>query len=158
MSCPFTHLVRLLGSGEMPAAQERDLREHLSTCETCAAANAEAEDVWDVLGEWQLDLADVNVKTRILDAAKSEMPAASQSTVSATRWTAGLRVAASVGLAIGLGIAAGHLVPTPPPAPPAAQLDGVSQALELIGIASESSTGLPVGVDPDELHTGEQSS
>ena len=159
MTCPRTHPIVRLVSGELAPSEERDLREHLEACQVCAAAFSEMRQTWNALGNWSLDLSGVDLAERVLVEADAEGRRRSQRIRLAGHWAVPLRAAASIVLAIGLGVGAGRLVPRRVPAavpePPEA-LVGITEALELIGFASESATGLAFGFEPDQASVGDE--
>ncbi len=159
MDCPRTHLIARLVSGELPPPEEYVLREHLETCQVCAAAYSELHQTWNVLEDWQLDVSGIDLTERVLIQAGSEGRRPVQPIRLIASWTVPIRAAASIVLAVGLGIGAGHLIPAgrsaAVPESPVA-LEGITEALELIGLASESATGLPISLEPDEAPTGDE--
>ena len=161
MTCPRTHLIVRLASGELSPAEERDLREHLETCQVCAAAYSEMSQTWNALGEWQLNVSGIDLAERVLAEADAEGRRPSPPIRLTWHWAVPLRAAASIALAVGLGVAAGHLMPAGksaavPESP--ASLEGITEALELIGFTSESATGLALGLDSDEAPVGDETS
>ena len=161
MTCPRTHLIVRLVSGELSPSEERAIREHLETCQVCAAAYSELHQTWNALGDWHLDVSGIDLTERVLAEADAEGRRHGQPHRLTAYWTAPFRAAASIVLAVGLGVAAGHLMPTSKsaavPEPPAA-LESITEAVELIGFASESATGLPFGLEPNETPTGDETS
>lgn len=161
MKCPRTHLIVRLLSGDLPPPEQRDLGEHLETCPICAAAYSEMYRTWNALGDWSLDLSGIDLTDRILREADPEGSRTDRRIRSAAYAAVSLRTAASILLAVGVGVAAGHLVPTGKSAAgvePPATLEGLTEALESIGVASESATGLPLDLEPDETTTGDGTS
>ena len=161
MTCPRTNSIVRLASGELPPGEERDLREHLETCETCTSAYTEMCQTWNTLGEWQVDVSGIDLAERVLAEADAEGRCPSQPIRLAGHWAVPLRAAASIVVAVGLGVAAGHLVPAGKSAAipeSSASLAGITEALELIGFASESATGLAFSLELDEAPTGDETS
>lgn len=161
MTCPRTHAIVRLAAAELPPGEERDLREHLKTCQACAAAHSEMNRTWEVLGDWRLDLSGIDLAEPVLAKADTESRPLERSVHPPVHWSGPLRAAASIVVAIGLGVGAGHLVPagksapileSPPP------LEGITAALELIGLTSESATGLAVSLEPHEVPGGDEAS
>ena len=159
MTCPRTRLIMRLISQELPLPEQCDLRKHLEICRVCAAAHSEMDRTWNALGDWQLDVSGIDLTERVLGKADAEYRRPVRPIRLAAYRTVPIRAAASIVLAVGLGIGTGHLIPTGKGAAvpePAAALEGITEALELIGLASESATGLPLSLEPDETPTGEQ--
>jgi anti-sigma factor RsiW len=161
MTCPRTNSIVRLASGELSPWEERDLREHLETCQTCAAAYSEMCQTWKTLGEWQMDVSDIDLADRVLADSFRVERYSSRSVWLARRWAVPLRAAASIVVAVGLGVVAGRLVPVDesaaiPESP--APLEGLTEALEMIGLASESATGLAFGLEAEEVPEGDEPS
>jgi anti-sigma factor RsiW len=159
MTCPRTHLIVRLASGELPPAEEGDLREHLEACPVCTAAYSEMQQTWNALGNWPLDLSGIDLTERVLAEADAEGRRPSHPIRLAGRWAVPLRAAASIILAVGLGVAAGRLIPAGKSAAVTespASLEGMTEALELIAFASESATGLPFSLESYEAPTGDE--
>ena len=161
MTCPRANSIVRLASGELSSGEERDLREHLEICQTCATAYSEMCQTWNILGEWQVDISGTDLTERVLADSHRVERNSSRSIWLAGRWATPLRAAASIVVAVGLGVAAGRLVPaggsaTIPESP--ASLEGLTEALEMIGFASGSATGLAFGLDPEEAPEGDEPS
>ena len=157
MRCPRNGVILRFLSGELEPDARRELQDHLEACSACRSAHEDLQASWNALGDWQVDVSAIDLTGRVLaqvdDAGHSE----SQPLRLAPSWTVPLRVAASILLAIGLGIGAGHLVPAGQSAAipaPSTALEGMSEALDWIGLASESATGVPFGLEADEVPEG----
>ena len=153
MTCPRNGTVLRLLSGELPPDAAGEFQAHVAVCPICMSAYEELQATWGALGDWRLDVSGIDLTDRVLADAET----AARSPVRATRWTAPLRAAASVILAVGLGIGAGRLVPqdeasSVPASPPA--VTAVDEAIAMIGLTAESVTGLPLGLDRKEPTEG----
>ncbi|MCK4660577.1 MAG: zf-HC2 domain-containing protein [Phycisphaerae bacterium] len=157
MTCPRNSMILRLLSGELEPDGQREFREHLETCPVCRSAYEGLQASWDVLGGWRVDLSAIDLTERVLADADVQDRRLGQPIRLAAYWTVPLRVAASILLAVGLGVGAGNLVPTIKPetvSEPQAAFEGVDEALEWVGLASESATGLLFGLEPDETQEG----
>ena len=161
MTCPRTHLIVRSAACELPPGEEHDLREHLKTCQVCAAARSEMNKTWKAMGDWRLDVSGIDLAERVLAEADAESHPLEHSVGPPVHWPVPLRAAASIVVALGLGVGAGHLMPAGksapiPESPPS--LEGITEALELIGFASESATGLAFSLEPHEAPVGDETS
>jgi anti-sigma factor RsiW len=153
MTCPRNGTILRLLSGELLPDAAGEFQAHLKACATCMSAYEDLQSTWGALGDWRLDVSGIDLTDRVLADAE----AAARSPVRATRWTAPLRAAASVILAVGLGIGAGRLVPqdeaSPVPTSPPT-VTGVDEAIAMIGLTAESVTGLHLSLDHEEPTEG----
>ena len=157
MRCPQNGVILRLLSGELEPGARRELQDHLEACSACRSAYEDLQASWDALGDWQVDVSAIDLTERVLTKADDAGRCQCQPVRLAAYWTVPLRAAASIVLAAGLGVGAGYLVPAGKSAAipgPSAALEDMSEALEWIGLASESATGLPFGLEPDEAPEG----
>lgn len=163
MSCPQDHpIVRLVG-GELAEAEEREVRQHLAMCATCAEAFRALRGTWDDLGAWTVEPSAIDLTDRVLARSATEEPKSDRSLRSWKLEAFHLRVAASIGVAAGLGIASGALLSSdqlfqgsPSPGTPTAM--EVVDTLGLEDLATPSATGLPLGFEPNGSSEGEDES
>ena len=154
MSCPRGHLIiRLLG-GKMAGAEERDFRQHLATCASCATMFEELRGTWDELGAWEVDATGTDLTARVLARATDQENPVRHPLLIAAFKAGQLRVAASIALAAGLGIATGALLPRDrasqgPQSSVATTAVELAEALGLAELATQSATGLPLGFEPE---------
>lgn len=155
MSCPRDHLIVRFVGGELTDAEERDFRQHLAICPTCAAALEELRDTWNDLGAWHVDPTGIDLADRVLAQAAGPEDPLPRPLLLAVFRAGQLRVAASIALAAGLGIATGALVPMDR-ALQGSQSTATPTAVELVEslglaeLATESATGLPFGFEPED--------
>jgi len=157
MRCPRNDVILRLLSGELEPDARRELQDHFEACSACRSAYEDLQASWDVLGDWQVDASAIDLTERVLANAGAAERRQVQRIRLAAYWTVPLRAAALIVLATGLGIGAGHFVPAGKSAAipePSAALEDMSEALEWIGLASESATGVPFGLEPDEAPEG----
>jgi anti-sigma factor RsiW len=157
MRCPRNGVILRLLSGELEPGARRELLHHLQACSACRSAYENLQASWDALGDWLVEVPAINLTERVLAEADDPDRGEGRAPRRAAHRTVLLRAAASIVLAVGLGVGAGYLVPAgksvgiPAPSP---ALEDISEALEWIGVASESATGLPFGLEPDEAPEG----
>ncbi|MCP4590903.1 MAG: hypothetical protein GY842_09165 [bacterium] len=149
MMCPRSRaLLRLLG-GELDADGSRDLQGHLEVCPDCRAAHKDWGASWDALGEWELTESDIDFSGPVLAEVDAELRRSVPAARLRLRWNVLRRTAASIAAAVLLGVGAGHLVPvrsTPEADRPLVDCKTMSEAVEWIGLATGSATGLPDSV------------
>lgn len=154
MSCPQDHLIVRLVGGELADAEERDVRQHLATCPSCAAAFEGLRGTWVDLGAWNVDPTGTDLTDRVLARAADKEIQVRGPLLLAVFRAGPLRLAASIALAAGLGVATGALVPRDR-ALQSSQASAVPTAVELAEVlglgelATQSATGLPFGFEPE---------
>ena len=161
MTCPQNALILRSLSNELTPEAERDLQEHLAMCPVCRSAHEVMRTSWDALNDWQIDVSTIDLTERVLAEADSIKRQQTQSLRLVSYWTVSLRAAASIVLAVGLGVGAAYLVPVNKPTvvpAPSVALESMAEALDLIGLASDSATGLLFGLEPDETPEGGETS
>jgi anti-sigma factor RsiW len=97
-------------SGRLPDAEAEQLRQHMAGCPACQKRYQDVVDVWDSLGQWHVDSSGHQIADRI-EALAAEDESGRRKSPARTNpfmrsFTAALRVAAAVTIAIG----AGHLL------------------------------------------------
>ncbi len=152
MSCPQDHLIVRLVGGELPDAEEREVRRHLATCPSCAAAFEDLRGTWDDLGAWNVDPTDIDLTDRVLAQATDEENPTHRPLLLAVFKAGQLRVAASIAFAAGLGVATGVLAPRDraPQGSPSSSVPTTVELIEALGLtelATQSATGLPFGFE-----------
>lgn len=163
MTCPQTKMILRLVSGELPALEARELREHLDSCPSCHAAWAEFQEAWQILGAWDVSALESDLASDVIRAADMEGSRDGLSGGQIHRWSRILRTAASIALAAGLGIATGYLVPmqtdrTAQTTSPTVEADEVLGALGLAELGTDSATGLSLGLGAPETLQDEEAS
>jgi len=147
VNCPSSILWIRLAGGELPANEERTAREHLRSCTACAREYAGLALCWEAAGRWDVDLGQVDLTERVVDAVRHE-PAGRTAVLRIG--TVAARAAAVILVAFGLGAGAGRLVPprfgASEPMPAAAAPREVADSLGLSHLGGESATGLPHGL------------
>ena len=163
MDCRNIRLIPRLLSGELPPDRDEELREHLRSCPECQTAFAEVRDGWDALGDWHIDVPQIDLADRVLDEIDR-----STSEHGPSQWwspirSSGFRVAASVVLAVGAGVLAGRLVPVAPGGPgevptqsqPATDAEAAAW-LGLSDLTTGSATGLGVELERSDDSQGDE--
>jgi hypothetical protein len=141
-------------SGELAGPDEGDIRRHLQACQVCRSAYTALQETWEQLGQWPADATDIDLTERIMSEADSANQPIPHVYWPLTQQYGPLRAAASIVLALGLGVTAGLLMPKviwPSKSPEPRIIDGgqVAESLGLNYLATDSATGLPLGLDVD---------
>ncbi|UCG17269.1 MAG: hypothetical protein JSV19_04400 [Phycisphaerales bacterium] len=163
MTCPYTPNLLRLVAGEPAIAERRDMQAHLATCAVCAREHARLIEVWQALGEWETDVAGIDLTARVLAEVSRE---SADRTGPARRFHAlapMVRAAASILIAVGLGIGAGYVLPlrfgeTGNRSQETASAEAIVEALGLSHLGSDSATGLLNALDADSPSEGDESS
>ena len=97
-------------ANRLPEAKSRELREHIDGCPKCEKRYRETVDLWSTLGQWRVDVSSHGIADRIMALASEDISTRRKNRVRTLpfirSFTAALRVAAAVLIAIG----AGHLL------------------------------------------------
>lgn len=94
-------------AGKLTASGEQQMQEHLATCKQCSNRWRKAVEVWDALGQWDVDTAGHDLTERIITIAEQEGQDSTKHKNIHKLWKeflpAVLRVAASIVIAVGIG-------------------------------------------------------
>lgn len=147
MTCPQTRLILRLTTGELSAAEAREIREHLSVCPACTSTYGELQKTWSDLKAWQVKTQGIDLTRRVLEAIHEVDGPIDQAGGNIIRWPVVMRAVASLGLAVGLGILVGLLIPVKRDQshPVAQRVINDEQVLKALGLAHfgvDSATGL----------------
>lgn len=99
-------------SGKLSAPENEQVREHLATCQECSDHWRKAVELWDTLGQWDVDTTSHNVAERIMALAEQQRLNSNKHDnilkLGKKYLPAVLRVAASIIIAIGVGYKLGR--------------------------------------------------
>ena len=94
-------------TGKLTTSEKRELQEHLAICEECSDRWHKAVEVWDALGQWDVDTTGRDLTERIIAIAGREGQDSIKHNNIHKLWKeflpAALRVAASIIIAVGVG-------------------------------------------------------
>ena len=94
-------------AGNLAAARDGEVKEHLAMCEECEGRRREATEMWKALGQWDVDTAEHDVAGRITILAENagrEQKQSEKTHILRVRFLpVVLRVAASIIIAVGVG-------------------------------------------------------
>ncbi len=150
MSCPSeSDLVKMV-SGELTGDHRDAVAAHLSQCEACAARAQALQQLWQVMGAWQVDASGHEVADGVLVAVGARPILTERSRWARPwQWPVPLRAAASLLLAVGVGWGTGRWTgrpdegPTlgPQPSEPVTA-EAVAREMNLDALTGGASTGL----------------
>ncbi len=99
-------------AGKLSTSGKEKVRMHLVKCQECSQRWKKAVDLWDVLGQWDIDTIGHNVADRVIALAEKENLNKTKNDNILKLWKeylpAVLRVAASIIIAIGIGYKLGR--------------------------------------------------
>jgi len=155
MTCSRKKQILRLLQGALSPAEERDIESHIEACPECRHAASELQEVWDVLGLWEVRSFSAGVKDRILERIGGKDEYSRPSGGRRRRMLTGFRAAAAAVAVFGLGAAAGLMIPAGLISrhDEAASPFRTEQVLNVLGLDDfgvDSATGLPweLGRDP----------
>jgi predicted anti-sigma-YlaC factor YlaD len=94
-------------AGKLTAAANEEVQEHLAICRECSDRWRKAAELWDALGQWNVDTAGHDVAERVMALAKQQSQDSIKHSNIHKLWKeylpVVLRVAASIIIAIGVG-------------------------------------------------------
>ena len=94
-------------AGKLTATANEEVQEHLVICQECSDRWRKAAELWDALGQWDIDTAGHDVTERVLALAEQESQYRIKHNNIHKLWKeylpVVLRVAASIIIAIGVG-------------------------------------------------------
>ena len=94
-------------AGNLTASRDGEVREHLAACEECSQRQREAAEMWNALGQWNVDTTDHDVAGRITalaeNAGREQRQGEKTHVLRVGFLPVVLRVAASIIIAVGVG-------------------------------------------------------
>ncbi|MBN1346254.1 MAG: hypothetical protein JXQ73_26430 [Phycisphaerae bacterium] len=156
MSCPTESDLLRMASGELTGPSRQSVLAHVELCSTCAGRVQELQDLWDLMGAWDVDASTHDVEAGVTAGVGVDQARESHHL---WRWPVPLRAAASVALAVGIGWGAGRYPWTSPstsrdeaqPLRQVATTDQVVQDLNLDALNCGVPTGLAITLLDEEL-------
>jgi anti-sigma factor RsiW len=99
-------------AGKLTAFEKQEVQKHLAACEECSERRQKAVELWDALGQWEVDTTGHSVADRIMSLAEQEKLNSIKHDNILKLWKeylpAVLRVAASIIIAVGVGYKLGR--------------------------------------------------
>jgi predicted anti-sigma-YlaC factor YlaD len=126
-----SQMLELLGE-HLPETEHRQLMAHIDQCDRCREYWQQLSDSWNLLGDWDIDTTDVDLRARIMARVQQNTD---------IQWhQAGslLKVAASILIAVSVGHVAGRLYRANAPHTTDQQ---IVQAMHLGILSPNSATG-----------------
>ena len=156
MKSPHISTVDLLDflAGRLDAERRAEVHARLAESEEDRARLEALRNLWDGLGQWDVDVLGVDLTAGVMDRIRKDTARTVPLTVS---WPKVARVAASWLLAIALGVAVGRTALHYRPTPEKPSEQEVAEALSLGVFGTEGSTGLTKALlefDEDESQQG----
>jgi anti-sigma factor RsiW len=94
-------------AGNLTVSRDGEVREHLAACEQCSERQREAAEMWNALGQWNVDTTEHDVAGRITalagDAEREQRQSEKTHILRVGFLPVVLRVAASIIIAVGFG-------------------------------------------------------
>jgi anti-sigma factor RsiW len=156
MKRPFLKTAELLDclAGRLEPERSEEIRARLAENEDDCARLDALREIWDRLGQWNIDPPAVDLTTGVMDRLRNR-----RTIPPAIHWPSVVRVAASWLLAIGLGTAVGKTALHYRAASEAPSEREVADVLSLDALGTEASTGLTAAFlafddDADETKAG----
>jgi len=152
MKCPENIILIRWLAGELSASEQDRIKSHVEQCPACQSACADLKEAWNQLGEWKIDLPQVDLAGKILAELDSAALAQQPIDRSWLHQQGLLHIAASIIVGLGLGIGAGYRVPTEKKRSDRNSIYAINdqQISEQLGLAifgSDSATGLTRALD-----------